>query len=364
MRKILGFQRLGDEWITPFEASQSRKNMVWHDKFGWLLKTNVKRYEQGQRYYNRQWMPAAQEAEIRRDFRHAWEVRTEHFLVKTNHSLERGVEVAKKLEEYHDFFVETFAGFFQSPEQLQKLFSNSGSRSRLQQTNPFIVYYFRTREEYIEALKPKIPQVEITNGLYHNGDRVAYFYHDPEENNDSTLFHEATHQLLYETRFPAARFVQGVGVDANFWIIEGIACYMESLQQKAGKQTLGDPEFIRFYWARNRYLAEGYYVPLAKFTSMDSRTFQTQPPQDLSRNYSQSSGLVHFFMHYDGGKYRDALIEHLSQIYHPGRRAQPPATLAELTGVSFADLDKQYGNYLRIQQHAIDSRQPSVPAGN
>ena len=38
---------------------------------------------------------AGEEAEIRRDFRHAWEIRTEHFLVKTNHSLERGVEIAR-----------------------------------------------------------------------------------------------------------------------------------------------------------------------------------------------------------------------------------------------------------------------------
>ena len=63
-------------------------------------------------------------------------------------------------------------------------------------------------------------------------------------------------------------------------------------------------------------------------------------------------------MHYQGGVYRDALVEHLSQIYNPGRRNQPAASLAELTGVSFADLDKQYGDYLRAQQQAIDHAKP------
>src|SRR3972149_3983335 len=98
-----------------------REKYVWHDKFGWLLASQVKEYEAGKRYYRR-WMSAEQEAEIRRDFKQAWEVRTEHYLVKTNHSLERGVEIAKLLETYHDFFIQTFAAFFTTPEQMQKLF--------------------------------------------------------------------------------------------------------------------------------------------------------------------------------------------------------------------------------------------------
>jgi hypothetical protein len=355
-RKILGYQRLGEEWITPFEAEQSKKRMVWHEQFGWLQKTFVDRYENGERYFNGRWMPAAQEEAVRQAFQNAWEIRTEHFLVQTNHNLERGVEVAKKLEEYHDFFTQTFPGFFHTPDQLNRLFGDAAQSRRPKQQKPFLVHYYRTREEYIQTLVQKVPQVAITNGLYHNGDRVAYFYHDPKENNDSTLFHEATHQIFYETRFDNPRTAQGVGEAANFWIIEGIACYMESLKTQNGQQTLGDPAFVRFYWARNRFLREGYYVPLAQFAAMGMRQFQNQSEEDLSRNYSQSSGLVHFFMHYEGGLYRDALIEHLSQIYEPGKRFTPPQSLAELTGVPFAELDQQYKDYLRAQQQALNAQ--------
>ena len=129
-RRILGFQRYKDEWITPFEAEQARKHYVWHDKFGWLLKTYVKRYEDGERYYGGRWMPAAKEEEIRQVFQNAWTIRTENFLIETNHSLERGVEIAKKLEAYHDFFVQTFVGFFQTPEQLKNLFNEAASNRR------------------------------------------------------------------------------------------------------------------------------------------------------------------------------------------------------------------------------------------
>ena len=361
-RRILGYQRKGSEWTTPFAIQQEVKRLVWHDKFGWLKKDEVKRYEAGERRFGTRWMSAEQEAEIRRDFRNAWVVRTEHFLIKTNHSLERGVEVAKKLEDYYDFCLETFPGFFQSPNQLKVLFGNAGRTRKVSLQRPFVVHYYRTREEYVRELKKDVPQVGITNGLYHNGTRVSYFYHAPEENNDSTLYHEATHQLFYETRFSKQNSRQ-VGTVANFWIIEGIACYMESLKRKNGQITLGDPLFVRFYWARNRYLSQRYYVPLGRFASMGMNQFQGQPPEQLSWNYSQASGLAHFFMHAEDGAYRDALIEHLSQIYDPARRNKPVQTLAELTGFSFEELDGKYGEYLKAQQKSVDDRQPLLPAG-
>lgn len=57
---------------------------------------------------------------------------------------------------------------------------------------------------------------------------------------------------------------------------------------------------------------------------------------------------MHFFMHYDGGRYRDALIEHLSEIYRAGPRQRLAVrSLAELTGTSYPELDQQYLEYMR-----------------
>src|SRR5262249_32955801 len=154
-----------------------------------------------ERYYNGHWMSAAKEAEIRRDFSHAWKIQTDHYLVETNHSLERGVEIAKALEQYHDFFMQTFAAFFSTTEEMNRLFQSSGAASNQHmRLRPYHVDYFRTREEYVERLKRKVPQINITNGLYYTADRVAYFYSDPSQQNPTpdTLFHEATHQLFYE----------------------------------------------------------------------------------------------------------------------------------------------------------------------
>ena len=354
-RRLLGFVRFQDEWLTPYAASQRRLRRVLHDRYGWLPATHVARYEKGQRYFKRRWISATRERELRRDFRNAWRVRTDHYLVLTNHSLERGVQVGRALETYHGFFRQTFAAFFRSPKQLQRLFDGAAtSRRRAVAPKPFVVHYYSTRGEYIQTLKPRIDQIGITNGLYMPDDRVAYFYHDPEADGERTLYHEATHQLFFESTSRP----RPIALNTNFWIIEGIACYMESFRPTDKGLSIGDPTYVRFHWARHRWLKEGYYVPLPRFTRIGMRAFQNDP--NIVSNYSQASGLAHFFMHFDNGRYRDALVEHLAQLYSADRRAAVKS-LESLTGVAFDELDRQYRRYLSDQANSLPVQPDSDP---
>lgn len=347
VRRILGYVRNGNEWVSPFEANMLRAKKVWHEQFGWIPREHVERYEGGERYYKTGWVSAAKEAELRRDFRNAWEVRTEHFLVKTNYSLEQGVQYAKKLEGFYDVFFQIMAGFFNSQEQARQLFEGTSTRTAPVPI-PHEVRFYRTQEEYVAVLKKQTDQpVEITTGMYMPRDRIAYFYYNPEVPEDSTLYHEATHQLLSGSR-PQA---QDIGMRSNFWIVEGIACYMESFQRDGERFSVGDPSTIRVVTARYNYVTDGYYVPLREFARMGMPAFQSH--REIRKNYSQVAGLTHFFMHYDNGRYRDALIEHLSQLYSikPGVR-QNPDSLAELTEVAEDELDRQYGAYMKALETA------------
>jgi hypothetical protein len=348
-RKILGYKLRGKEWVTPFANEQLEKGNVWDDTFGWLPKDHLAKYKAGKRYCAGRWMSVAQEAEICRDFRHAWQVRTDHYLIRTNYSLERGVEIAKTLEQFHDYFMQTFAAFFSTPDQMLKLFQTSGANSNLQsRARPYRVDYFRSRDEYVARLIKKIPQIRITNGLYYTADRVAYFYYDPQQQNQDTLFHEATHQLFYEND----RRDRMIAMDANFWIVEGIACYMESYHVEKGQSVVGDPKHVRIVAARHRVVVDNYYIPLERFAEMGMTAFQSSSA--ISKNYSQAAGLAHFFMHYDNGRYRDALIEHLSEIYRAGPRQRLAVrSLAELTGVPFDELDRQYAAYMQALPTSI-----------
>lgn len=359
VRLILGYVRNGDEWMTPFEKEMQDRKHQWHEKYGWLPASHIARYERGERYVNGRWKSAAQEAEIRRDFRNAWEIKTEHFLIKTNHSLEMGVKLATEMEEFHRYFHQTFVGFFKTPEQLRKLFE--GARNPFQRRNKnsqHVMHYYRTRDEYLQRLQKEIPQIALTHGIYLFGDRISHFYHRPDAEGDlGTLYHEATHQLFYETG--SLRSNRQVGEKNHFWAIEGIACYMESFEKNGNVFRSGNPNHIRFNAARYRLLEDEYYVPLETFAAMGRQAFQTSP--NISPNYSQASGLSHFFMHAKQGEYRDAFINQMAQLYSFNSRIRNNAkTLEELTGQSYAELDHEYKAYSAALQKALDERALSL----
>ena len=340
-RRLLGFVRHKDEWVSPFEATKLKNKEVWTTQWGWLPAAHVARYEKGERFNANRWVTAKRDNDLRSDFSKCWEIRTEHYLLKTNFSLERGVALASSLEEFHRFFEQTFAGFFNDPKRLQALFDNPTAAARAT-TKPFQIHFFRSRDEYNLRLHKKYGgQIKITNGLYDTDDLIVFSFHNPDEPAEPTLYHEATHQLLAAHLKPSPVIAH----DENFWLIEGIACYIESFRIENGEVSLGDPRFLRFVSARFRKLSDPpYYMPLAEFTAMGKDAFQKHP--QISNNYTQASGLVHFFMHYDGGRYRDDLIEHLRLIYKQAETGRRPLALEVLTGANFAELDQQYGEYV------------------
>ncbi len=353
VRGMLGYVRHQNRWVTPVAQAMLKEKKVWHPSFGWIPKAHVERYENGERYCKGSWMTQVKEAGIRSDFNNAWEIRTDHYLIKTNHSLERGVEIGLALEEFYRYFMQTFTGFFDSPDQINALFQGGLTPGRKStQFRPYEVHYFRTRDEYNQRLKVKIPQIEITNGLYYTSDRVAYFFDDPNANGMATLFHEASHQLFYESKSKD----RSIAESAHFWIIEGIACYFESFQIDDGRVSIGDPQFERFRAARIRLLRDKYYVPLEQFAGMGMQAFQSD--KNIQMNYSQASGLAEFFMNYNHGEYRDALIAHLSQLYDGTSSPKEVKTLADLTEVDYAVLDQQYKMYLQEIETALNGKTP------
>jgi hypothetical protein len=336
-RLILGFERYDEKWLTPFAARASKAGKVWTEKFGWLRKEHVARYQKGERYHRNRWISAERENTIRQNFKNAWAIETDHYLVKTNVSLAKGVELANALEDFHKYFRRTFAAFFNSPEQLKQLFDGRTRRAR---SKPFEINFFRTRQEYVNRLGKNNPRIGITNGIYMPDDKVAYFYNNPDAETLATLYHEATHQILYEL-YPTRRLI---AEREHFWIIEGIACYMESFKPTENGFTVGGADYVRFRAADYRLNKDNYYVPLAQFAAMGKTPFQSS--QNISKNYSQASGLSHFFMHYDDGKYRDALIKHLSLLYVPRRARVRIAGMDQLTKVSSTTLDRQYREHM------------------
>lgn len=351
------------EWVSPFEAQQrsGSEAKTQHPIYGWIPVGHVARYEAGERPWRGKWISAQKEAEIRRDFENAWEIRSEHFEVKTNTSLEEGVEISRKLEVFYRWLQSHFAGFFDTPDALEEKFEQANARRRGQTVfKPMKVLYFATREEYDRRMRGKIPPGQITNGLYWEPDSTSYFFRNPEDADRSTVFHEATHQILdlatRSDRVAAAKKRQHVlrqpraerwkvGDKSNFWIIEGLACYFESFEVNEGVASVGRPDYIRFVGARQRYLVDNFFIPTQTFCSLGQEHFMAHP--NRRQFYTQASGLCHFLLHYEDGVYRDDLVKLLSAIYRPDlRNVLEQPSLEKITEVRFSTLDQQYRDHL------------------
>src|SRR5690606_30146311 len=136
---------------------------------------------------------------------------------------------------------------------------------------------------------------------------------------------------------------KNVGAVNNFWIVEGIANYFESLNKGSdGKFTIGKADAGRLPAAVHRRLVDGYYIPLAELVALGKQDLQSRA--DLGPLYSQAAGVATFLMEYDGGRYREPLSRYLQAVY-AGKATD--STLAELCGTSYAELDRQYLEFLR-----------------
>lgn len=334
--KLLGYQVVGRRRLSPYELAKQRAGYVWHDQFGWLKEEHVKRYEGGERYLSGKWVTAAEDARIHATPARPWVVDTENFRIETNHSLEEGVRLAARLEKMTQVWRQLFARYHTSEAEWKRLF-DGGAPRRDPSKKPYVVVYYRTRDEYVAALVKQEPMVGITTGIFMNAKDTAYFYAAADQNNDPILFHETTHQL-----FALTKRTLNVGVKGNFWIVEGIACQMESLVLHEHFAELGGSDNPRMNAARYRLLETKFYVPLVEFTALGRDQMQKDPR--LPMLYSQASGLASFLMYGENGKYREATVDYLDAIY---TNKDNPLTLTQRTGRSFEQLDADYQRYIK-----------------
>lgn len=350
-RRVLGYRRIGDQWAGSYAARRLEQGEDWHPQFGWIEAGDLPRYEAGERPLGKRWIPADEDARRHAAIDDGWQIRTDHFRVITNHSREEATRLASQLESLYQAWQQLFGGFYLQPSALLKRFDGkeiSGYRSK-----PFEVVYYRTRNEYNAALRRQQPRIEMTLGIYFDTTRKTHFFAG-EQQDPGTIYHEAVHQFFQES----GRVARNVGAVSNAWLIEGVACYFESLVQpdhQDGRNffTIGTPTAGRLPAARHRRLVDDFYVPLAELSALGITDFQRRA--DLPRLYSQSAGLVTFLMHHQDGVYRPALVK-LLQLLYAGR--DQASTLETLTGRSFAELDREYRRYLEELSVATAAASP------
>ncbi len=338
-RRVLGYRRMGDVWAGSYAARRLEKGEIWHSQYGWILAEEVARYEAGERRLGKQWISVEEDARRHATIGRGWKIRTDHFRVTTNYRREEASKLAVRLETLHQLWQQLLGGFHLESPQLLKRFDGkmiSGYRSK-----PFRVVYYGSRQEYNTTLRRQQPRIGITLGIYFDTTRTSHFFAGPDQD-PGTISHEAVHQLFQES----ARSSRDVAALSNAWVLEGVACYFESLIEhedpKGGRYfTIGTAGAGRLPAAWHRRLVDNYYVPLAELSALGMTGLQQR--DDLARLYSQSAGLATFLMHGRGGQYRTALVK-LLQLIYTGR--DEATSLQQLTGRDFSELDREYRAYL------------------
>lgn len=336
-RTVLGYTRSGQAWLTPYQLRMEQRGLVWHPEFAWIAPEDAKRYAKGERRLGRRWI--TQEIDQRRheSIASGWQVRTDNFIVTTNHSLEAGAHLAAQLEQLYQIWQQLFADFHTTGTQLRKRFEAGqvpGVRAR-----PFSVIYHRSRDEYISHLRDRQPRIAETLGIYFDRQREAHFFFAPDLDTQATLYHEGVHQLFQES----TRGVRGAGANDNFWLLEAAAVYFETLRPHKTPEgnyfTIGEMDAGRIPVARQRLLGEGYYVPLAELVPFGQQAYQQR--DDLARLYGQSAALATFFMA-TPDRHR-VFVEYLRRFY-AGKT--DPGTLSELTGKTYPELDTEFREFM------------------
>ncbi|TWT94790.1 hypothetical protein Pla108_36400 [Botrimarina colliarenosi] len=340
-RTVLGYELVDGEWVTPYQARQQRRGFRWSPRFGWLAPDEAPRYEAGERRLGRRWMGVDEDAAAHAAIDDGWVVRTDHFAVTTNDSLETGARLAAELEGLFQVWRQWFAGYWLEEREVRALFA--GDRSARRRARPMQVFYHRDKAGYVDHLRRRQPRIGETLGIYFDDAREAHFFAPPAgasaevtELAQATLNHEAAHQLFAENG--GAR--RGAGRDANFWLVEGVACYFEMLAraESPAQYTLGHPAQGRLPSA----VARGPVLPLVELAAMGQSDLQRR--DDLAALYAESAGLVAMLRH---GKHanddREALVRTLRAVY--GGRPDG-GELERQTGRSADELDRQYRRFL------------------
>jgi hypothetical protein len=210
------------------------------------------------------------------------------------------------------------------------------------------VAYFATTGEYVERLRPKMgPDAEQSLGYYDpprpgSSRSTAYFFRDAggQLPITATLYHEVSHQLLFETAGPNA-FTRNAG---NYWVFEGLGTYFETVSPRpGGALEVGGLVGERIAAARQT-LADGRFEQLDRFVLLDQNGFNR--PDRIHDHYQQAMAFTVFLMQADAQAHRDPFLEYVRDAYRGRIRQTTGRSLEDRLGAPLKDVDARFRAFL------------------
>ena len=360
-RRLLGYVPHRGGWARPFAVGELQKGNMDHPIFGWQPADWIPHLDRGElpapvapRQKKVRWLPTAEADRLRADWNPPWRFATEHFEIQTNVPLSEAISFGRRLEAFHDLFITLLADILGENLPLIQRFKNPALTgdgqfgARLHQ-----VYYFASKADFVEHLRPtKGPEIADSLGFYDppntgHGRVPAYFFRDPDGQipEAATLYHEVSHQLLFETAGRNA-YTKNAG---NYWVFEGLGTYFETVSpQPDGSLEVGGLIGPRIEEAIKSLVDRGRSTPLAEFVELDENAFMQKP--QIYTNYQQAMALAVFLMQWHQGTYRDAFLDYVRDAYRGRIKRGTGRKLQDRLGQKYSTLDGQFLAFLKDGQ--------------
>lgn len=233
-------------------------------------------------------------------------VETEHFILLSDAGVDRCSEVLHDLERFYLIWTQLFFPLWKDQERWDRAAVSNQPPATLKHR----VILFANSARYADVLRDVAPAIARSSGFYSDLKRITFF-HDGNRDDSATRYHEITHQLMSEATYAKPRLRPGEHRD--FWLVEGIACYMESAIFHEDHATVGGWESARLQYARQRVLGLDDQLTMDLLAGEGRAAVQQR--QDLSRWYSFAAAYTHQLAEQHEGSGWISVLQRLARVY-------------------------------------------------
>jgi len=226
----------------------------------------------------------------------AREKETEHFIVKTNLSLDALNDICFLLECAY-FSRQEFFEFIE-PDKKTNFYVTKNKTE-------FDKVYKDLTGKNSNALDKgtTIAKENIINGLPEDS-LLTYYYQENKKTTVNTLLHEGTHQIIDDITRTC-----NLSKNPPAWFNEGMATYFESSRVEGKKLVTG----INQYRLPSimQVIRMGSYVKIKDFINLSLSEYMGYTYSGKFDIYSESWGLVYFLVNGKKGKYKDGFMAYI-----------------------------------------------------
>ena len=274
-------------------------------------------------------------------------IKTAHFEISTNATAADGARLARELEQLYSVWQQMFVEFWCDTNALKKRIH--GENAPLYNRRIHQVVLFAEQRQYQQFFQQRAIVNSNSTGFYYPSSGTAFLQMDRPQSNP--WVHEVVHQLFSEL----GPSLKNVGEQQNIWAIEGVANYMESMQDFGRFVTVGGFESQRLQYARYHFFVNQFYVPIEQLVLLDRTQLARHP--NIVPMYAQFSGLTHFLMNGAEGKYRQAIFELLRKIY---TKTDTEGSFGQIAGVPLSQIESEYREFLIVSDENLKLLRPGT----